>query len=90
MRLTPLTQAKLKETCDASWLGNLGGGEKCEMLAGLGPLVEVSLPPRFEDGPASEILQLKIGAGFGAHGWRAEYLTTKLGRERRGAKAGLM
>ena len=60
------------------------------MLAGLGPLVEVSLPPRFEAGPASQILRVKIGAGFGVPGRCAEYLTTKLGRERRGAKAGLM
>ena len=38
-------------------------------------------PPRAEQGSLSEILRVKIGAGFGVPGVREGYLTTKLGRD---------
>ena len=49
------------------------------MLAGRDQFEGAGLPPSVEQGSLSEILRVKIGAGFGVPGRREGYFTTKLG-----------
>ena len=60
--------------------GCLGGTENCATLAGLDQL-DGAVFPRAEQGSLSEILRVKIGAGFGVPGRCEGYLTKKLGRD---------